>query len=57
MEKRIMTLLAVLFLMVGGALAQTKVNGTVVSQDDGQPVMGVSVLVVGTNVGTVTGSD
>ena len=49
-----MTLLAVLFLFVGGALAQTKVNGTVVSQDDGQPVIGASVLVVGTNVGTVT---
>ena len=57
MEKRIMTLLAVLFLMVGGALAQTRVNGIVVSQDDGQPVIGVSVLVVGTNIGTVTGSD
>ena len=35
-------------------MAQTKVNGTVVSQDDGQPVVGVSVLVVGTNIGTVT---
>ena len=57
MEKRIMTLLAVLFLMVGGAMAQTRVNGIVVSQDDGQPVIGVSVLVVGTNIGTVTGSD
>ena len=56
-RKRIMTLLAMLFLLVGGALAQTKVNGTVVSQDDGQPVIGVSVLVIGTNVGTVTGSD
>ena len=52
-----MTLLAVLFLVVGGAFAQTKVNGIVISQDDGQPVMGVSVLVVGTNTGTVTGSD
>ena len=57
MEKRLMTLLAVLFLVVGGAFAQTKVNGIVISQDDGQPVMGVSVLVVGTNTGTVTGSD
>ena len=57
MEKRLMTLLAVLFLVIGGAFAQTKVNGIVVSQDDGQPVMGVSVLVVGTNTGTVTGSD
>ncbi len=53
-KRRIMTLLAVLFLMVGGALAQTKVNGTVVSQDDGEPVIGASIIVVGTNVGTVT---
>ena len=52
-----MTLLAVLFLFIGGAMAQTRVNGIVVSQDDGQPVIGVSVLVVGTNIGTVTGSD
>lgn len=57
MEKRLMTLLVGLFLLVGGVVAQTKVNGTVVSQDDGQPVVGVSILVVGTNVGTVTGSD
>ena len=35
MEKRLMTLLMGLFLCIGGALAQTKVNGTVVSQDDG----------------------
>ncbi len=57
MEKRIMTMLAMLFLVIGGAFAQTRVNGVVVSQDDGQPVVGVSVLVVGTSVGTVTGSD
>jgi len=49
-----MMFLAALFLMVGTALAQTKVNGTVTSQDDGQPVIGASVLVVGTQVGTVT---
>ena len=35
MEKRLMMFLAALFLMVGTALAQTKVNGTVTSQDDG----------------------
>ncbi|MCR4958130.1 MAG: TonB-dependent receptor [Prevotella sp.] len=52
-----MTLLAVLFLFVGGAFAQTRVNGTVVSQEDGQPVIGASVLVVGTNVGTVTNAE
>jgi len=56
MEKRLMTLLAVLFLFVGGVMAQTKVNGTVVSQDDGQPVIGASVMVVGTKVGAVTNS-
>ena len=52
-----MTLLAVLFLFIGGAMAQTKVNGTVVSQDDGQPVIGATIQVVGTNVGTVTNSN
>ena len=54
MEKRLTMLLMGLFLMVGGALAQTKVSGTVVSQEDGEPIIGASVLVVGTNVGTVT---
>ena len=54
MKERLTMLLATLFLMAGTALAQTKVNGTVVSQEDNQPVVGVSILVVGTNVGTVT---
>ena len=54
MEKRLMTLLVGLFLFIGGALAQTKVNGTVVSQDDGEPVIGASILVVGTQVGTIS---
>ena len=54
MKEKLTMLLVCLFLFVGGVLAQTKVNGTVVSQDDGQPVIGASVLVVGTNVGTVT---
>ena len=49
-----MMFLAALFLMVGTALAQTKVTGSVTSQDDGQPVIGATIIVVGTNVGTVT---
>ena len=57
MEKRLTMLLACLFLVLGGVFAQTKVNGTVVSQDDGQPVIGASVLVVGTTTGTVTDSN
>ena len=54
MKQRLTMLLACFFLMVGGVIAQTKVNGTVTSQEDGQPVIGASVLVVGTQVGTVT---
>jgi TonB-linked SusC/RagA family outer membrane protein len=54
MEKRLTMLLVGLFLLVGGAFSQTKVSGTVVSQDDMQPVIGASVLVVGTTTGTVT---
>ncbi len=57
MKQRLTMFLACLFLGLGVALAQTKVNGTVVSQDDNQPVVGVSVLVVGSNVGTVTDVD
>lgn len=57
MKKRLTMLLAALVLCIGGVLAQTKVNGTVVSQDDGQPVIGASILVVGTNVGTVTNAN
>ena len=54
MEKRLMLFIAAFFLMIGTALAQTKVNGTVISQEDNEPVIGASVLVVGTNTGTVT---
>lgn len=54
MEKRIKLLFACLFLCVGMAIAQTQVTGTVVSDEDGEPVIGATVKVVGTNVGTVT---
>ena len=54
MKERLTMLLACLFLVVGGAFSQTKVNGIVVAQEDNEPVIGVSVLVVGTNIGTVT---
>ena len=54
MEKRIKMLFAALFLCVGMAVAQTQVKGTVISDEDGQPVIGATVKVVGTNAGTVT---
>ena len=54
MEKRIKMLFATLFLCVGMAVAQTQVKGTVISDEDGQPVIGATVRVVGTNIGVVT---
>lgn len=53
MEKRLTMIFATLFLCIGMALAQTKVSGTVTSAEDGEPVVGASVKVVGTNTGTV----
>ena len=57
MEKRLSMVLASLFLCMGMAFAQGKISGTVISQDDGMPVIGASVLVQGTKTGTVTDID
>lgn len=57
MEKRLVTFIACLFLSLGMALAQTRVTGTVVSAEDGEPVIGASIKVLGTNTGTVTDAD
>ena len=53
MEKRLTMILACLFLSLGMALAQTAVTGTVVSQEDGQPIIGATVRVVGASAGAV----
>ena len=47
-------LMVSLFLFVGTALAQTKVTGTVLSQEDGQPIIGAAVKVDGTGIGMLT---
>lgn len=53
-----MLLLACLFVGIGLVTAQTqKVTGVVISEEDGQPVIGASVLVKGTQVGTTDFSD
>ena len=58
MKKRLMTFLACLFLSIGLAMAQTRVTGTVTSSEDGEPIMGATVKVVGNNaVGTITDID
>ncbi len=54
MEKRLTLILASLFLCFGIAMAQTKISGTVISQEDNIPVIGASILVQGSKTGTVT---
>lgn len=57
MDKRLSLLLAFLFLFVGMSFAQNKISGTVISQEDGQPVIGASIMVQGTKTGTVSDID
>ena len=52
--KRLTMFFAGLLLCTSAALAQTKVTGTVISQDDGQPIIGAAVKVVGTTTGMLT---
>ncbi|MBP9847729.1 MAG: SusC/RagA family TonB-linked outer membrane protein, partial [Saprospiraceae bacterium] len=57
-KKRVQMLLAFLCLCIGMATAQTsKVTGVVISAEDQEPVIGASVLVKGTSIGTVTNLD
>ena len=55
MKKSLLLIFAFLVASVGIAAAQTlTVTGTVVSESDGQPVVGAYVLVNGTTLGTIT---
>lgn len=54
MKKRLMMVLVGMLLSIGTMLAQNAIKGTVISSEDGQPVIGATVKVVGTNGGTVT---
>ena len=58
MKRKLMLLLTCLFVGIGLVTAQiTKVTGVVLSEEDGLPVVGASILVKGTTVGTVTDMD
>src|SRR5574344_2213966 len=58
MKRKLMLLLTLLVMSIGWATAQTsKVSGVVTAEEDGLPVVGASVLVKGTTVGTVTDID
>ena len=58
MKKLTYLLLCLFFVGIGLANAQTRtVTGTVISAEDGEPVIGASVIVKGTTTGTVTDFD
>ena len=58
MKRTLMLLMAFLVVGIGLVNAQiSKVTGTVTSEEDGLPVVGASILVKGTTVGTVTDID
>ena len=56
MRKRIAFFLACM-LMSSLAFAQTKVTGTVINVEDGEPIPGASVVIEGTKTGVVTDAD
>lgn len=56
MKRKLKLFLALFFVGIGVVMAQTQVRGTV-TDENGEPVIGASVLVKGTTVGTVTDID
>ncbi|RAJ03926.1 TonB-linked SusC/RagA family outer membrane protein [Chitinophaga skermanii] len=53
--KRVLLLLLLAVAITGQVIAQTRnVKGKVTSSEDGSPIIGATVLVKGTNIGTVT---
>ena len=58
MRKKMMMFFAYILIGVGVTIAQTqKITGVVSSEDDGLPIIGASVLVQGTSMGTITDID
>jgi hypothetical protein len=55
MIRKFMLLIACLLTSINVVTAQTsKVTGVVISEEDDLPVVGASVLLVGTSIGTIT---
>ena len=55
MKKRVLFTLTCLFLWTGMTMAQvSRITGVVVSAEDNEPIVGASVLVKGTTLGTIT---
>lgn len=56
--RKLLSVLLCLFIGINLATAQTtKVSGVVISAEDGEPIIGASVVAKGTNTGTVTNFD
>ncbi|MDH3649275.1 MAG: SusC/RagA family TonB-linked outer membrane protein [Saprospiraceae bacterium] len=54
---RLLTVFAVLFLSISLTYGQRTITGTVTDADNGEPLIGASILVEGTSVGTITDFD
>ena len=55
MSKKLLVLVLYIFLVITESVAQiSTLQGTVVTDEDGEPVIGASVVIKGTTKGTVT---
>ena len=57
MEKRLASFIACLLVSIGMAFAQNEASGTVIFADDGEPVIGASVIVLGGEGGIGVATD
>ena len=57
MNKRHLMIIVSLFVYVGMSLAQITASGVVVSSENGEPVIGATIKILGTNDGTITDID
>lgn len=57
MNKRFISGCIALLLYSSATFAQSKITGKVISAEDGQPIVGASVIIKGTKTGTVTNLD
>lgn len=58
MKRKLMLFLSFLIIGIGFVSAQnSKITGVVISEDDGQPIVGASVSIKGTKLGSVTDLD
>lgn len=47
MKRRLTMILTLMLLSIGAVMAQTKVSGTVVSEEDGEPIIGAVIKLKG----------